>query len=728
MMRSFRDLSLKFKLTLVLTLTSVLVLLLAFMAFFMFERVSSETALVRDLTSLAEVVGANSTAAITFEDARAADEILATLRVRRSVVTASLFTPDGRLFAAYHRPGGTVDPHPQAPEADGVRVEGGFVRLFQGVFHNGERVGTVFLKADLSELESRLRRYAAAVVLLMLVGAVAALLLAMRFQAVIARPILALARAAKAVSVDKDYAVRVPAQGADEIGGLTEAFNGMLAQIQVRDSALRDAQHQLEQRVQQLLLEVAERQQAQAALRESEEQLRHQAFHDALTGLPNRALMNDRLAIALAHAHRNLSRLAVMFLDVDRFKLINDSLGHSVGDELLRQVASRLASSLREGDTLARLGGDEFIILLPGLGEDTAAAKLAGKLLVALRQPFHLEGRELFLSASIGISLYPLDGSDAETLVKNADVAMYRAKEQGRDNYQLYRAELHLRALKRMTLESQLRAAVGRDEFRIHYQPIVDLATSRIVAAEALVRWQHPDRGLVLPAEFISVAEETGLILPIGAWVLRTACQEAQSWVGRGLPAVRISINLSARQFQQEDFVRQVKGVLTETGLDPSRLELEITESVAMDNGDHTVTMLKRMQDLGVRLTIDDFGTGYSSLSYLKRFPLHALKIDRSFVQDIASDARNAAVAQAIVALGHGLDIDVIAEGVETEEQRTLLQAQGCQALQGYLFSRPLPPERFGALLRPRTSGELDLVGMMIPRLLDPDVGPRLQG
>jgi diguanylate cyclase (GGDEF)-like protein len=558
------------------------------------------------------------------------------------------------------------------------------------------------------------------------VGAIAALLLAMRFQAVITRPILALHDAAQTVSQGRIFTVRVASSGKDEIGGLTEAFNEMLAQIQARDSALQDAQRQLEQRVQQLLQEVADRKQAQAALRDSEEQLRHQAFHDALTGLPNRALMNDRLAVALAHAHRNLSRLAVMFLDVDRFKLINDSLGHTTGDELLRLVSVRLGKALREGDTLARLGGDEFILLLPGLGEDAAAAKVARKVLTALRQPFHLDGRELFVSASIGISLYPLDGSDAETLVKNADVAMYRAKEQGRDNYQLYRAELHVRALKRMTLESQLRAAVGRDEFRLYYQPIVDLASSTIVAAEALVRWQHPERGLVLPAEFISVAEDTGLILPIGAWVLKTACTEAQSWVRRGLPPVRISINLSARQFQQDDFVRQVSTILAETGLDPSRLELEITESVAMDNADHTVSMLRRMQDLGVRLTIDDFGTGYSSLSYLKRFPLHALKIDRSFVQDIASDPRNAAVAQAIVALGHGLDIDVIAEGVETEEQRSLLQAQGCQALQGYLFSRPLPPERFGALLRPRALAEFGL-GVMPPPPHDPDVGPRLR-
>jgi diguanylate cyclase (GGDEF)-like protein len=701
-MRSFRDLSLKHKLTLVLTLTSFLVLLAAFTAAFVFERASSHRALGQDLSSLSEVVSANSTAALSFEDARSATEILSTLRLRPNVVTAGLYTSDGRVFAAYYRADSPRDLVPVRPEPEGMRQEGGHFTIFRPVVHDGQRVGTLYLKADRSEAERRLRRYGSALVVLMLLGGVGAFLLAGRTQAVISRPILTLAQAAESVSQEKDYSIRVPPQGGDEIGGLTEAFNGMLTQIQARDGALQVAQKELEDRVQDLLVEVADRKQAQAALRESEEQLRHQAFHDALTGLPNRSLLHDRLRLALIQAQRSRRSLAVMFLDLDRFKLINDSLGHSVGDQLLRDVGERLLHTIREADTLSRLGGDEFILVLPSIHGDADAARVATKVLHSLRQPFRVDGRELFVSGSVGISVFPMDGLDPETLVKNADVAMYRAKEQGRDTYHLYKPELHRRALERMTLENELRAAAARQEFRLYYQPIVDFQSGAIVGSEALLRWEHPDRGIVMPAEFIPVAEEMGLIHSLGAWVMQKGCEEARTWEHLGLPPIRLSVNLSARQLQQDDLVNQISRILNETGLDPALLDLEITESVFMENPDQTVVTLDRMKSLGLRLTIDDFGTGYSSLSYLKKFPLHALKIDRSFVQDITADPRNAAVAQAIIALGHGLSIDVIAEGVETEEQRVLLKAHGCHALQGYLFSRPLPAQAFAAFLEAR--------------------------
>ncbi len=663
-MRSFRDLSLKSKLTLVLTLTSVLVLSAAFLAFFFFERASSRAALARDLASLAEVVSANSTAALSFEDARSATEILSTLRLRPNVESAALYTASGQPFASYRRTNAAAEPLPSAPGPPGSRVEAGHLLLYHPVVHGDERIGMLFMRADTAELDARLRRYGAAVLVLMLLGAAGTVLLAGRMQAVISRPILQLARAAEAVSVAKDYSIRVPREGDDEIGGLTEAFNGMLSQIEIREA-----------------------------------QLQHQAFHDALTGISNRALLNDRLALALVQAHRSRHSVAVLFLDLDRFKLVNDSLGHSIGDDLLRAVAVRLQGTIREADTLARLGGDEFLFVLPSIHGEADAALVAAKILHDLRRPFVIAGRELFVTASIGISLYPVDGTDGETLIKNADVAMYRAKEQGRDSYHLYKPELHRRAVARMTLENQLRAAAARQEFRLYYQPIVDFRTGAIVGSEALIRWNHPERGLVLPAEFIPVAEETGLIHSLGAWVLRTGCAQAQAWDREGHPPIRVSVNLSARQLQNEELVPQIAGILEETGLDPGRLELEITESVAMENADHTVVTLNRMKRLGLRLTIDDFGTGYSSLSYLKKFPLHALKIDRSFVQDITTDPKDFAVALAIIALGRGLSIDVIAEGVETEEQRALLKAHGCDALQGFLFSRPLPPDAFSALL-----------------------------
>jgi diguanylate cyclase (GGDEF)-like protein/PAS domain S-box-containing protein len=431
----------------------------------------------------------------------------------------------------------------------------------------------------------------------------------------------------------------------------------------------------------------------------AEEQIKHLAFHDALTDLPNRLLFNDRLGLAVAQAHRGDGRLAVMFLDVDRFKIINDSLGHRVGDQLLRQIASRVRDCLREGDTLARLGGDEFIFLLPGVGEVADAVKIARKILQTFRRPFDIDGQELFITASIGVSLYPVDGAEAETLVRNADIAMYRAKERGRDNYQLYTSELNVRAQERMARESSLRSAVKREEFRILYQPQVDLESWEIMGAEALLRWSPPDGVEVPPSDFIPLAEETGLILPIGTWVLRGACAQARLWEKKGSPPVRVSVNLSARQFQQEDLVFQVSEALKESGLDPDRLDLEITETIAMENADQAIATMRRLKSLGVNMTLDDFGTGYSSMSYLKRFPLDTLKIDRSFVRDIR-DPKDAAVVRSVISLAHGMNLKVVAEGVETREQIVFLKAHQCDAVQGYLYSRPLAVEDFTRFLQ----------------------------
>jgi diguanylate cyclase (GGDEF)-like protein/PAS domain S-box-containing protein len=431
----------------------------------------------------------------------------------------------------------------------------------------------------------------------------------------------------------------------------------------------------------------------------AEEQIKSLAYHDVLTGLPNRLLFNDRLNVAVAQAHRLQQRLGILFLDLDRFKVINDSLGHSLGDRLLQAVAERLEAGVREGDTVARLGGDEFILLLPGIARADDIARVAEKILDSLRLPFRLEGRDLFVTASIGLSLYPEDGLDGETLVKNADIAMYRAKEQGRDNFQLYTQTMNERAVERLQLESSLRKALAHGELLLHYQPLLDLSTGRVHGVEALLRWEHPESGLVYPGEFMHLAEITSLILPIGVWTLRTACAQVKKWQEEGHPHLSVAVNLSARQFSQPEVVEHVKRALRETGLSARSLDLEITESHAMANAEATIHTLRELKALGVRISIDDFGIGYSSLSYLKRLPIDTLKIDQSFVRDITSDPDDAAIATAIIALAHTLKLRVVAEGVETQQQLEFLSTRQCDRMQGFLFSRPLAAADCGEFL-----------------------------
>ncbi len=458
-----------------------------------------------------------------------------------------------------------------------------------------------------------------------------------------------------------------------------------------------------EKSVEQLIRELAEMRREIAELKRAEEHLMYMSVHDALTGLPNRMLFNDRLHMELAHAERNHRMLAVMFLDLDRFKLVNDTLGHAMGDKLLKRVADRLKSCVRKSDTVARMGGDEFCFLLPEIVKPEDAVKIARKILKALKKPWRLCGQEFYITPSIGIAVYPTDGEDADTLMKNADTAMYRAKELG-NNYQLYRSDLSDRSLELLTSEISLRRALERQEFVVHYQPQLNIITGQIIGMEALIRWEHPERGTILPSEFISYAEETGLIIPIGEWVMRTACAQNRAWQDAGFPPMRVTVNLSARQFQQKNLVERVMSILRETGLDPQWLELEITETVAMQDVEQTISTLRELRDLGVRIAIDDFGTGYSSFNYLKYFPNNTLKIDRSFVRDVTEGREDAAITKAIIALAQNLNLKVIAEGVETEEQLAFLKLQQCDEIQGYLFSRPLPAEEFTRMLKDKGS------------------------
>jgi diguanylate cyclase (GGDEF)-like protein/PAS domain S-box-containing protein len=433
--------------------------------------------------------------------------------------------------------------------------------------------------------------------------------------------------------------------------------------------------------------------------RRAEEQIRDLAFQDPLTGLPNRRLFSDRLQMAVAQAHRSDQRLAVLFLDLDHFKAINDSLGHSVGDQLLAEVAKRLREAVREGDTVARLGGDEFILLTPGVGRALDVATIARKVVEGLRPPFQLGGRELLVTGSLGVSVFPDDGGDVETLILNADTAMYRAKEEGRDTYQLYTRAVNATAQERLALENSVRRAIGGDEFHMYFQPILDIATARVHGVEALMRWSHPTLGMVPPVDFIPIAETSGLIAAMTPWALGTACAQAKAWHLRGHSHLCVALNLSARQLQQPDLVAQVTRALDESGLPPRFLELEITESTAMQDAAATAAILQGLKTLGVRVTVDDFGVGLSSPSYLKRLPIDTLKVDKSLVRDIGNDPDDASIVTAVIAMAHGLKLSVVGEGVETEEQLAFLTARHCDRMQGYLFSHPVPAGECGELL-----------------------------
>lgn len=430
-------------------------------------------------------------------------------------------------------------------------------------------------------------------------------------------------------------------------------------------------------------------------LRDHESRLYYLAHHDPLTDLPNRMLFQDRLQMLMAKAHRHQHQVAVLLLDLDRFKKINETLGHEAGDKVLQEIAVRLQNCLRRSDTVARLSGDEFGIILDDIQDPKYVTVVTRKIMEALGLPFRIEDFELFVSTSIGISLFPEDSTNSERLMQCADTAMNRAKEQGRNNYQFYTADMNTRAVEFLLMENGLRKALDQEELVLYYQPQFDTASNRLVGAEALVRWQHPRKGLVEPGDFIPLAEETGLIEPLGEWVMRTACAQNRAWQDQGLPPITVAVNLSARQFRQPNFHTMVSGILADTGLDSGSLELELTESVIVQNVEKNIELLNTLSGMGIKIAIDDFGTGYSSLSYLRLFPITRLKIDRSFIEQIHTNPSDAVIVSSIIALAQNMNIQVIAEGVEQEAQLNLLHKQGCFLVQGYLFGKPVPAQEF---------------------------------
>jgi diguanylate cyclase (GGDEF)-like protein len=505
---------------------------------------------------------------------------------------------------------------------------------------------------------------------LYLIGAAVAvlLLLVVVLNRIVLKPLTRVTRHAVAVGKGAGSTGRLIIPGRDEIASLAQEFNRMVERVE------------------------------------------YMAYHDGLTGLPNRTMFSKLLDRSISEAHRSGKRLAVAFLDLDRFKQINDTLGHEAGDQLLQQVASRLKGCVRDSDTVARLGGDEFVVLLAEMADEKYAAIVAQKILAAAARPFTLMGQEFRVTASIGISTYPQDGLDEQTLTKNADIAMYQAKAEGKNNFQFYSEKLNANSLERLTLESSLRHAIERHEFRLHYQAKRDIASGKITGMEALLRWEHPDLGTVAPMQFIPVAEETGLIIPIGKWVLKTVCLQSIDWQKQGLPALSIAVNLTARQFRDEELLSDVASILTETGIDPRLLEIELKESLLIHDVENTLRILTGLKGLGVRIAVDDFGAGYSSLTLLHQYPLDTIKIDRSFVRDIAGTPEDTRLADAIIAMGNSLSLTVVAQGVETREQAEHLRLHACGELQGFYFKRPLPVDEFTQLLRDQAT-EITYIG-----------------
>jgi diguanylate cyclase (GGDEF)-like protein len=639
-----------------------------------------------DIDSVARIVARNSEAALAFNDRQAASATLAGLRYHTQVLGAYIFDSEGVPFAHFHQGEGVAGKEePAAPDASNetlgyfVRMRQGGSRLFtlqnpvalQDVLLEGQRLGTVVVVGDMAPLVDEMQGHLLIILLMLPVAALITFFLARRLQHLVSEPILRLTGIMSRVSSTKDFSIRAGRTSADEIGTLFDGFNEMLCEIEERNETLRQRQ----------------------------ERLQELAHFDSLTGLPNRTLFYDRLHQALRNAERFGQNLLVAFIDLDHFKDINDSLGHRMGDLLLVEVAHRLKDVIRSCDTVARLGGDEFTVFAQNIGSDQNSDIIAKHLVETLARPYRVDGRELFITASIGLTSYPKDSCTVDELLRNADLAMYCAKEKGKNAFEHFDPAMNLLASSRLTILNDLHHALERDEFWLAYQPRVDLASGRITGLEALIRWQHPEEGLVMPGKFIQLAEETGLIVGITEWVINTACRQIREWQAAGLPPAPVAVNLPSLLFKRQMAVPMIVAALEQSGVEPRYLEVELTEGTILGGNETTVAQLNELKSLGIIIAIDDFGTGYSSLSYLQRLPIDILKIDKSFIWNISSSDDDLAIVTAIIAMAKSLGLSVVAEGVEKDDQLAFLRTQGCQEIQGYLVSRPVPSNQIDALL-----------------------------
>ncbi len=682
-MSRWRTLSVAAKIRGMIMLTTALALLASSSVLVGFEVLSSRSALVERISVLAEFVGTHVTAALSFDDEKTAQLMLQSMKAGHDVVMAQIYDEQGNLFASSNM-GAPLSVTEQYEDGArdvrrgvlGHRFSLRSLHLVTAINLDNAQIGVLYVQASLDTLYRQIIGYLASVLTVWIAVLMAIYGLSARLHHRVSGPIGTLLQGMKAISAEQNFSLRIPVSDSDEIGAIIHGFNDMVCTLEERN----------------------------AEIEQKSQEINKHAFFDALTGLPNRRFLMEHLGKELERTRRYGHSGALIFLDLDHFKTINDSLGHSTGDSLLVQVSNRLKGALRKTDIVSRVGGDEFIILLSGLSlNDATAAKNALMLVEGLRhhiaEPYEIEGRMLYTSASIGITLFNSGNHDVGDIIKQADLAMYRAKEDGRNLTQFFSADMQLHAEQRLRIEADMRFALDRDphQFELYYQPQVNGA-GHTFGAEVLLRWHHPLQGVIGPMTFIPIAEATGLINRLGQWILRQACQQLIAWQARGID-LQLAVNVSPSELLHPDFVDNVRDIVVASGIDPSRLELEITEGVFMRNIHETVTVMKKLRALGIQFAIDDFGTGYSSLQYLKALPLEKLKIDKSFVSDIESDPNDAAIVATIIAMGKSLGMKVIAEGVETDSEQQFLTRSGCDLFQGYLFGRPLRLTDFDARL-----------------------------
>ncbi|RTE65486.1 EAL domain-containing protein [Amphritea opalescens] len=689
----FKSLPLRKKMILLFLLISSTVLTLATTGFAINDWHDSRLQVTENLRSQADIISHNAIAALTFEDPESVRITLESLENVRNIVLAVVYDADKHIFAQYSPKGYSAPPLPDSLEGELNRT----LYVIRPVKVDQETIGFTLLLSDLSYLKKRQIDQISIAFVVFLLSLIVALVLSSVAQNIITRPITQLASTARKITRTQNYQLRVRNRSRDEIGSLAADFNQMIEQIQTRDNELQDASQLLEKKVKDRTAE----------LLRLTEQLEHQAFHDNLTGLPNRSTFDNQLNAAINYACRQGEQLTVMFLDLDRFKDINDTLGHDMGDQLLIELSSRLKNSLRASDTLARLGGDEFAILTVNTSQHHAT-NIAAKLVDEIKKPVIIGDLNLQVTTSIGISIYPQDGTDATTIVKHADTAMYSAKAAGRNQFNFFDKQMNIHSERRIQLAQKLRHAIDNNLFQVYYQPKWCTRRSVMVGVEALIRWFDTEEGAISPEEFIPLAEDQGLIGQIDQWVMNQSCRDILQLHQQFGHKLQLSVNFSPAHFIRHDLYNRIADVLTQTGFPGTSLDIEMTETVMAAENDSLLKQLDQIRTLGIEISIDDFGIAYSSLSRLKRLPLNTLKIDRSFIRDIGRDHDDEIIVKTIIDMAHNLNLKVVAEGVETQEQLTFVTQYNCDQVQGFLFSPPLPLEKISALMQAQASAQLN--------------------